>query len=445
MSKATTSQNNATAPRPPAPPSPKALPKPDLPPELTPFLERKGNIEAGMFVNIDTEETMIYPLQTNQRFPDLFALRKEQWAIRKAFVEMMLDRELSERYKISRLHNQITRSLKEDPDAIGRLSWLPSGVLFRIFNQLDPLSLLALAVTSTRFLKSTALHVRDVILPPHVGSWAGNRVQYVHLIVDSSLHIQRRGRTTSYIENHVNYQRWTKENRIIEPPRSFYLTLDYKRSRQAEKLLARVMEHVERFPARLAAVREFVNEIRYSDEFWLSFHREKKYWLHKTDNHALDSGEITIFDLHKWTSPNGPSRMDEDSLPSSVFRRREAWRIVPCEDNQDDILELAPLQRGERRQRMIEDIFLRDEGGRLSKIPREGTDLVLAYRSNPDSRRKFAQSKQCMKKALGARRLFMLLALCWAIKAGVFPELWYFITLGLWLLTGKEIEGGIVS
>ncbi|KAK6497173.1 hypothetical protein TWF506_004648 [Arthrobotrys conoides] len=432
----------------------------DLPPELTPFSKRKGNIEAVIFVNTDKQETMIYPLHTNDRFPDFPTLRKEQWVIRRVFAEMMLDPELSERAEISRLHYQLTKPINHDEDSTGRLSWLPSGVLFRIFNELDPLSLLALAVTSFRLLKLTTPHVRDVIMPPHVGSWAGDKVQCIQLTVDSNLHIQGRGRTSAYIENYCNYQRWTKGYRIVEPLRSFVLPLGREGIYDAERILAGIIGQIEQSPGRLNAIREFITGLQYGDEFWLSFHRERKYWFNKVDSVAFSSGEITVFDLHKWVSADGPGRLDENSLPTSVFGRGmhflgqdsffsksnwagEPWKIVPCDDHQDDTLGLAPLARAEKRQRMVEDILLRDEGGRVSKIPRSGDETGLPYRSIPDSRRKVALSRQYRKKVMGARALFILVALCWALQAGVFSELWYFVTLGWWVFTGKEIEGGI--
>ncbi|KAF3283237.1 hypothetical protein TWF970_001216 [Orbilia oligospora] len=467
MSTNTRNQSDATVPPSPGPvtPTPQKGPtESDLLPVLPPFSERKGNVETAMFVNLDTKETMIYPLHTNERFPDWPTLQKEQWAIRKALAEMMLDQKFSERYKTSRLHRQLTQSIRHDEDSTGRLSWLPSGILFRIFNELDPLSLLALAVTSFRLLKLTAPHVQDLILPQHIGSWAGNRVQYLHVVVDGSLHFQRKGRTPAYIENFVNYRRWTKGHRIVEPPRSFCFTLGSEGSYEAEKIFATIMAQVERYPARLNAIEDFISHLRDGDEFWLSFHQEKKYWFNKIDNSAFDSGEVTAFDLSKWVLASGPGSLDENSLPSSVFRRSmyflggdsffskshwagEPWKIVPCEDNQDDTLRLVPLQRAERRQEMLEDILLREEGGRLSKVPR-GKDVLaeeeeFSYRSNPDSRRKVAVSQQYNKKSIGARALMVLVAICWAVRAGVFPELWYFVTLGWWLFMGKEIEGGI--
>ncbi|KAF3265085.1 hypothetical protein TWF217_002735 [Orbilia oligospora] len=465
MSKDTRSQKNETVPPSPAPaPAPvtPTLPNgpaqsdpPFLPP---PFSERKGNVETGLFVNLDTKETMIYPLHTNERFPDWPTLQKEQWAIRKALAEMMLDRMFSERYKTSRLHRQLTQSIRHDEDSTGRLSWLPSGVLFRVFNELNPLSLLALAVTSFRLLKLTAPHVQDLILPRHIGSWAGNRVQYLHVVVDGSLHFQRKGRTPAYIENYVNYRRWTKGHRIVEPPRSFCFTLGSEGSYETEKIFATIMAQVERYPARLSAIEDFITHLRDGDEFWLSFHQEKKYWFNKIDSPAFDSGEFTAFDLSKWALAAGPGRLDENSLPSSVFRRSmyflggdsffskshwagEPWKVVPCEDNQDDTLELVPLQRAERRQEMLEDILLREEGGRLSKVPRSEDEEEFSYHSNPDSRRKVEVSQQFNKKSIGARALMVLVAICWAVRAGVFPELWYFVTLGWWLFMGKEIEG----
>ncbi|KAK6498416.1 hypothetical protein TWF481_011007 [Arthrobotrys musiformis] len=425
--------------------------------EIIPFSEREGNVETGMFVNLDTKETMMYPIHLNEKFPDIPDFSKERWAIRKAIAEMMLGRQYSERYRMFKLHEKRTSSIKDNPDATGRLSWLPSHILSRILNRLDILSVLALAVTSRRFLKLTAAHVGDILMPPHVGAWAGNRVQYVHVCLDYSLHKTSR-RTKEYIENYVNYHHFTKTHRIVQPPRSAFSNLTSARAQKATKLLTKILAQVQKFPATFGAIGNFIMGVQYDDEFWCSFHKEKKYWFHKPSNIAFDSGEITVFDLHTWVSPHGPGRMDEDSLPSEIARcgmyflgensffprgywAGQKWSIVPCEDSQDNGLDLTPLERGERRQQMIEDILLREEGGSLTRKPRKDHETsLLYYRDNPEVELESAVSKAMNERSWAIKKLMLLLVLYWAYESGFLGHLSYFLTLLRWAITGYEHE-----
>ncbi|KAK6329975.1 hypothetical protein TWF718_003402 [Orbilia javanica] len=339
-------------------------------------------------------------------------------------------------------HCKVTQSIKESSKKTEPLSWLPSTVLSRIFDRVDAFSLLALAVTSVRLLKLTAPYVREIIMPRHIGSWAGSHVQYVHLVLDDNLHRTIENPTSEYIENHMNYQIWTKGYKVIEPPRGICFTLDYKKARQAGKILVKIMEHATKYPSKLAAIGEFIQEIQYGDEFWLSFSRHKRYWFYKKDSLALQSPDITVFDLPEWADISGSSTMDRDSLPSSVFRRGmyfmgdasffaksnwagEAWGIMPYEDLQDELLGLTPLQRGQRRHQMIQDIFNKDK-----------TRKVLSYLDYPESDRRQVEAKQKAKTTSARKAAYVALLFLWSYQTGVLSELWYYIGLGWWVFTG---------
>ncbi|KAK6360913.1 hypothetical protein TWF730_007028 [Orbilia blumenaviensis] len=418
-------------------------PKPPPPSseQLIPFHRRKGNVETGMFVNIDTKETIIYPLHTNEKITDTVILEKEQWIVRKAFAEMMLDRNFSECARRSKLHSHITQFIKSKGG--DRFSSLPGGILTRVFNKLGPLEILALAVTSFKFLKLTSSHVMDVLAPPHVGSWARDRVHYIHVSLDSAMHGQYQNRTQEYINNSRDFVRYYQIFRRVQPPRGFASCLTMYGAHRANRILDSVLDFAEQFPARLAAIRDFIYQIQEEDEIWLTFHKEKMYWFNKMGR----EDQILAFDLHTWVSLMGPADLGEDSIPTSVFRREmrffgedscfgqfcwsgEICRIVPFEDPQDGTVNATPLERAERRQQMLQDIRYRNAGGRMMKVERDEHETLLPYLRDPDTIRRNTIAKEYERKSIAAKWALAALIIFWLWASGLLEILWFYINQG---------------